>query len=292
MLKGSMVAIVTPFRDGKVDEAAYKKLIDFQIENGTQVIVPCGTTGESATLSVAEHHHVIELAVQLVAGRVPVMAGTGSNNTAEAVELTKAAKAAGASVSLQIVPYYNKPTQDGVYRHFMSIADAADFPLVLYNIQGRTGINVLPETIAKLSQACPLLVGVKEASGNLEQISRLHFLLDEKVSILSGDDALTLPIMAVGGKGVISVIANIAPKQTSTFVELCHAGKFSEALPLHEKMLPMIKALFLESNPTPVKAAMEILGLCSSEVRLPLVAVSESTREKIKSALSVFGLIA
>lgn len=291
MYTGSMVAIVTPFTDGKVDEAALKKLVGFQIENGTKVLVPCGTTGESATLSVAEHHRVIDLVVQLADGRVPVIAGTGSNNTAEAIELTKAARAAGATASLQITPYYNKPTQEGVYRHFMKIAEAADFPMVLYNIQSRTGINVLPETIARIAKDCPLLVAVKEASGNLEQISRLHSLLDEKVAIISGDDALTLPIIAVGGKGVISVIANIAPRQTADFVADCLAGKFSEALTRHETMLPMVKALFLESNPTPVKAAMELMGLCSAEVRLPLVGVAEETREKIRIALQQFGLL-
>ncbi|MCK5243025.1 4-hydroxy-tetrahydrodipicolinate synthase [bacterium] len=291
MYTGSMVAIVTPFKDGKVDEASLKKLIDFQIENGTKVLVPCGTTGESATLSVAEHHRVIDLVVQLTAGRVPVIAGTGSNNTAEAIELTKAARAAGATASLQITPYYNKPTQEGVYQHFIKLAESADFPMVLYNIQGRTGINVLPETIARIAKDCPLLVAVKEASGNLEQISRLHSLLDEKVAIISGDDALTLPIIAVGGKGVISVIANIAPRQTADFVADCLAGKFSEALTRHETMLPMVKALFLESNPTPVKAAMELMGLCSAEVRLPLVGVAEETREKIRIALQQFGLL-
>jgi 4-hydroxy-tetrahydrodipicolinate synthase len=291
MLQGSMVAIVTPFKAGKVDETAFKKLIDFQIENGTKVIVPCGTTGESATLSVEEHHRVIELAVTYVNGRVPVMAGTGSNNTTEAIELTKAAKAAGANMSLQITPYYNKPTQEGVYQHFMQIAEAADFPLVLYNIQARTGINVLPETIARISKACPLLVGVKEASGNLEQISRLHSLLDEKVSILSGDDALTLPIMAVGGKGVISVIANIAPRQSAEFVNACLAGKFDQALPLHEALLPVVKSLFVESNPAPVKVAMELMGLCASDVRLPLSPVVEANKAIVKAAIQQYGLL-
>lgn len=291
MLIGSMIAIVTPFKAGKVDEPAFKKLIDFQIENGTKVIVPCGTTGESATLSVSEHHRVIELVVAHVNGRVPVMAGTGSNNTTEAIELTRAAKAAGANASLQITPYYNKPTQEGVYQHFMQIAEAADFPLVLYNIQARTGINVLPETIVRISQECPLLIGVKEASGNLEQISRLHALLDDKVSILSGDDALTLPIMAVGGKGVISVIANIAPRRTSEFVDACLAGNYDQALLLHEEMLPVVKALFVESNPAPVKVAMELMGLCSSDVRLPLVPVAEANRAKIKIAIQQYGLL-
>ncbi|MBN1594996.1 4-hydroxy-tetrahydrodipicolinate synthase [candidate division FCPU426 bacterium] len=291
MLQGSMVAIVTPFKNDTIDEPAFRKLIEFQVENGTQVIVPCGTTGESSTLSVEEHHRVIEMTVQAVKGRVKVLAGTGSNNTVEAVELTRAAKAAGADASLQIVPYYNKPTQEGVYRHFMRIAEAADFPLVLYNIQSRTGINVLPDTIARLAAACPLLIGVKEASGNLEQISRLHALLPEQVAILSGDDALTLPIMAVGGKGVISVVANIAPRQTAACVQKALAGDFHAALPLHEKLLPLIRALFLETSPAPVKAAMEFLGLCSGEIRLPLVSVTEATRTQLRQAMQDFGLL-
>jgi len=291
MFKGSMVAIVTPFCDGRVDEAAFKKLIEFQIENGSDALVPCGTTGESATLSMEEHHHVIELAVQAANGRVPVIAGTGSNNTEEAIALTRAAKTAGAQASLLITPYYNKPTQKGIYQHFMKIAEAADFPFILYNIQSRTGVNVLPETIARLAKDCPLLVGVKEASGNLEQISRLHAMIPEKVAILSGDDALTLPIMAVGGKGVISVLANIAPRQTAEFVKACAAGQFAEARRQHERMLPLVKALFIETNPAPVKAAMELLGLCSETVRLPLVGLKDASRERVRQELQNFGLL-
>ena len=291
MFKGSMVALATPFEEGQVDETSLRKLVDFQIENQTQVLVPCGTTGESATLSVAEHHRVIEITIEAAKGRVPIIAGTGSNNTAEAIELTRAAKQAGASASLLITPYYNKPTQEGIYRHFMTIAEAADFPFVLYNIQSRTSVNVLPETIARISQACPLLVGVKEASGNLEQISRLHAMLEERVAIISGDDALTLPIMAVGGQGVISVVANIVPRQTAELVATCAAGKFQQAVSLHEKLLPLIKTLFLETNPAPVKAAMEMLGQCSESVRLPLVSVSGHVRKSVQSALVEYGLL-
>lgn len=291
MFKGSLVAIVTPFRDGRVDEAAFKWLIEFQIKNGTHGLVPCGTTGESATLGVDEHHHVIEIAVQAAAGRVPVIAGTGSNNTREAIELTRAAKAAGAQASLSITPYYNKPSQEGIYRHFMAIAEATELPFVLYNIQSRTGVNVLPETIARIAQDCPHLAAVKEASGNLEQISRLHMLLGDKVAILSGDDALTLPIMSVGGQGVISVVANIAPRQTATLVETGLAGKYDEARTQHEQLLPLVKALFWDTNPVPVKAALALQGLCAPDVRLPLVPMSEDKHKQLRDLLAEQGLL-
>jgi 4-hydroxy-tetrahydrodipicolinate synthase len=291
MFKGSMVALATPFSEGRVDETSLRKLVDFQIANQTKVLVPCGTTGESATLNTDEHHRVIEITIDAAKGRVPVMAGTGSNNTAEAIELTRAAKQAGATAALLITPYYNKPTQEGLYRHFMTIAEATDFPFILYNIQSRTSVNVLPETITRISQSCPLLVGVKEASGNLEQISRLHAMLGDQVAVISGDDALTLPIMAVGGQGVISVAANIVPSQTAELVETCAAGKFQQAVSLHEKLLPLIKTLFLETNPAPVKAAMEMLGQCSESVRLPLVSISENVRESVRKALEEYGLL-
>lgn len=291
MFKGAMVALATPFENYRLDETRFKALIEFQIKHGTQVLVPCGTTGESATLSMAEHHRVIELTVAAAAGRVKVLAGTGSNNTVEAIELTRAAKVAGADGALLIAPYYNKPTQEGLYRHFLSVAEATDFPFVLYNIQSRTGVNVLPETIARIAQACPWLVGVKEASGNLEQISSLHALVGDKVAIISGDDTLTLPIMAVGGAGVISVAANIAPRQTADLVAACAAGDYRLALTLHEKMLPLVKTLFLETNPGPLKAAMDMLGLCRGELRLPLVSVTENTAERLQAALAGFGLL-
>jgi 4-hydroxy-tetrahydrodipicolinate synthase len=291
MFKGSMVALVTPFSNHQVDEAKLRDLIEFQIANGTSVLVPCGTTGESATLTMAEHRQVIEITVSAAAGRVKVLAGTGSNNTAEAIELTKAAKAAGANGALLIAPYYNKPTQEGLYRHFMAVAEATAFPFVLYNIQSRTAVNVLPETIARIAENCPHLVGVKEASGNLEQISSLHSLVGDRVTILSGDDALTLPIMSVGGQGVISVVANIAPRQTADLVAACQESDFRDALPLHERLLPLVKALFLETSPAPVKSALEMMGICSQELRLPLVAVSESTRTKVRQAMEDFGLL-
>ncbi len=291
MYTGSMVALITPFKGDRVDEAALKKLIDFQIENGTDVIVPCGTTGESATLSNEEHHQVIDITVAQVNKRVPVIAGTGSNSTSEAIAMTNAAKAAGADASLSVVPYYNKPTQEGVYRHFMTIAEKTDFPFILYNIQGRTGINVLPETVARIAQACPLMVGVKEASGNLEQISRLHSMIGEKAAILSGDDALTLPVMSVGGAGVISVLANIAPRQTKALVQAWNDGHRQEALSLHEQLLPMVKALFLESSPGPVKKAAALLGLCNGELRLPLVEPTAATVKVLEQEMRQLGLL-
>jgi 4-hydroxy-tetrahydrodipicolinate synthase len=292
MYKGSMVALVTPFLKDGIDESSLKKHIDWQIEQGIQVLVPCGTTGEAATLTMTEHRRVIELTVQTAAGRVPVIAGTGSNNTVEAIELTRAAKAAGAQAALLISPYYNKPTQEGLVRHFLTVAEKTDFPFILYNIQSRTGVNVHPETIARVANECPLLVGVKEASGNLEQISYLHSILPSRVSILSGDDALTLPISAVGGQGVISVVANIAPRAVVDLVSTCQAGDFARALPLHEKLLPLVKVLFLETNPGPVKAAMEMLGHCSSQMRLPLVGVTDATAKNLRPALAAFGLLA
>ena len=287
-VQGSMTALITPFRQGELDVAALQKLVEFQIEQGTQVLVPCGTTGESATLSVGEHHQVIQLVVQAARGRVPVMAGTGSNNTREAIALTQAAKEMGADCSLLIAPYYNKPTQEGILQHYLAIAQATRFPFVLYNIQSRTGINVLPDTIARLAVLCPELIGVKEASGNLEQISQLHSLLPERVSILSGDDALTLPIMAVGGRGVISVVGNIFPRAVADLTTRCLDQKFIAARQIHELLLPVVQALFTETNPIPVKAIMAERGWCSDEVRLPLVMATADAREKLRNACRNF----
>lgn len=291
MIAGSITALVTPFREGRVDEAMLQRLVEFQIENQTEALVPCGTTGESATLSMEEHHRVVELTIAAARGRVPVVAGTGSNNTVEAIELTRAAKTAGAQASLLIAPYYNKPTQEGLYRHFLSIAEATDFPFILYNIPSRTGVNVLPETIARIAQACPLLVGVKEACGNLEQISLLHTLLGDRVAILSGDDALTLPILAIGGQGVISVLGNVAPRQTRELVAAYRRGDHARALSLHETFLPLIKVLFAETSPSPVKAALQMLGMGTEEVRLPMVSVSAPVRDALRLELKRAGLL-
>ena len=289
-LRGSMVAIITPFRQDHVDEAALKRLVEMHVESGTSAIVPCGTTGESATLSFEEHDRVIDVVVQAARGRIPVIAGTGSNNTREAIRLTKHAKEAGADAALLISPYYNKPTQQGLYLHFKAVAEAVDIPLILYNIASRTAVNIEPETFARLAEL-PTIVGVKESSGNLEQISRILQLTKGRLTLLSGDDALTLPVLAIGGAGVISVAANIVPKDVAAMVEAFFAGRQDEARRLHERLLPLIKALFLETNPIPVKTAMGFIGLSTPEMRLPLCAMSEANEQRLRQALEAYGLL-
>jgi 4-hydroxy-tetrahydrodipicolinate synthase len=291
MFKGSIVAIVTPFKDGKVDEKTFRSLIEFQIKNKTSGIVPCGTTGESATLSFAEHERVIEITIDQVKGRVPVIAGTGSNSTEEAIKLTKHAAKAGADASLQVSPYYNKPTQKGLYEHFKAIAEAVDIPIILYNIASRTGVNIEPETVAKLARDCKNIVGIKEASGNLEQMSRIKALCPKDFVLLSGDDSLTLPILSIGGKGVISVVANIVPKDVAEMISAFEKNEIKKAQKLHYKLLPLIKAMFIETNPIPVKTAMGLLGMCSPELRLPLCAMSQENLEKLKKVLREYGLL-
>lgn len=285
---GSMTALVTPFKDSAIDEDRFKKLIDFQIENGTKGLVPCGTTGESATLDHKEHNKVIELTVQHANGRIPVIAGTGSNSTAETIDLTKHAKDAGADAALVIVPYYNKPTQSGLLAHFKAVADAVDIPIVLYNIPGRTGINMLPETIAKLSEH-KNIIAVKEASGNLNQVSKIISLCN--ITVLSGDDALTLPILSVGGQGVISVASNIVPRDVSDMVDSFLKGDLVKAKRLHYKLLPLFDKLFIETNPAPAKAAMSMLGMLEEEIRLPLVPVNSDSKKILKTLLSEYGLL-
>jgi len=291
MFKGSIVAIVTPFKDGKVDEKTFRSLIEFQIKNKTSGIVPCGTTGESATLSFAEHERVIEITIDQVKGRVPVIAGTGSNSTEEAIKLTKHAAKAGADASLQVSPYYNKPTQKGLYEHFKAIAEAVDIPIILYNIASRTGVNIEPETVAKLARDCKNIVGIKEASGNLEQMSRIKALCPKDFVLLSGDDSLTLPILSIGGKGVISVVANIVPKDVAEMISAFEKNEIKKAQKLHYKLLPLIKAMFIETNPIPVKTAMGLLGMCSPELRLPLCAMSQENLEKLKKVLREYRLL-
>ena len=251
--------------------------------------MPCGTTGESATLSFAEHERVIELSVQAARGRVPVIAGTGSNNTREAIRLTAHAKEAGADAALLISPYYNRPTQRGLYLHFKAIAEAVDIPLVIYNIASRTGVNIEPETFAQLA-VIRSVVAVKEASGNLEQMSRILQLTQGKLALLSGDDALTLPVLSIGGAGVISVAANLVPRDVATMVEAFLAGRRDEALHWHQRLLPLVKALFLETNPIPVKTAMGMLGMIAPELRLPLCAMSEANEQRLRQALVAYGL--
>jgi len=290
MFKGSMVAIVTPFKNGKVDEKALGDLIEFQILNGTDGIVPCGTTGESATLSYEEHNRVIEFTIEAVKKRVPVIAGTGSNSTDEAIMLTRHAKKAKADAALLITPYYNKPTQEGLYRHYKKIAEDVDIPLVLYNVPGRTGVNMLPQTVARLSEI-KNIVAIKEATGSLQQISETIQLCGERIAILSGDDFTALPTYAVGGKGVISVTANIIPKDMSAMWDAFEKGDLKEANRLHYKTFNLHGLMFCETNPIPVKTALSLMGKCTAEFRLPLCPMSDANLEKLKKGLKEYGLI-
>ncbi|MDP1852717.1 MAG: 4-hydroxy-tetrahydrodipicolinate synthase [Candidatus Omnitrophota bacterium] len=291
MFKGSMTAIVTPFKNSKLDEKKLKELIEFQIKNGTSGIVPCGTTGESPTLSMAEHERVIEITIEKVNKRVLVIAGTGANSTEEAIILTKHAERAGADASLQVSPYYNRPTQKGLYEHFKAIASSVDIPIILYNIASRTGVNIEPETIARLAKDCENIVGVKEASGSLDQMSRIKLLCPENFVLISGDDSLTLPLLAIGGCGIISVVSNIVPRDVATLVSEFEKGHIKKAQNMHYKLLPLIKAVFLETNPIPIKTAMGLLGMCEPDLRLPLCPMSPENLEKLKKALKEYGLL-
>lgn len=291
MFSGSIVALVTPFKNNKVDEKRLRELVEFQIKNGTSAIVPCGTTGESATLSFEEHEHVIETIVSQVDKRIPVIAGTGSNSTEEAIMLTKHAALAGADASLQIAPYYNRPSQKGLFEHFKAVAGSVEIPIILYNIFSRTGVNIEPETFARLSRECLNIVGVKEASGNLEQMARIKLLCGDSFDLISGDDALTLPVLAIGGTGVISVVANIAPRETAEMVAAFAGGNIARARELHYKLLPLVKAMFIETNPVPVKTAMGFLGLCEPQIRLPLAEMLPENADKLKKALKEYGLL-
>ena len=288
--RGSMVALVTPFRNDKIDEPALKRLIEMHASAHTSALVPCGTTGESATLSFDEHDRVIELTVQASRGRLPVIAGTGSNNTREAIRLTKHAKQVGADAALLISPYYNKPTQRGLYLHFKAIAEAVDLPHVVYNIASRTAVNIEPETFAQLA-TIQNIVAVKESSGNLEQMSRILQLTQGKLALISGDDALTLPVLSIGGTGVISVVANLVPRDVAAMVDAYESGRRREAVEWHQRLLPLTKALFLETNPIPVKTAMGMLRMIQLELRLPLCEMSESNRERLRGALEAYGLL-
>lgn len=290
MFRGSIVAIVTPFKDGKIDEKAYRNLIEFQIESGTDGIVPCGTTGESATLSHDEHDRLIELTIETVKGRVPVIAGTGSNNTSEAVRLTRHAKKAGADAALLITPYYNKPTQEGLYQHYKKVAEEVDIPIILYNVPGRTGVNMLPETVARLAEI-KNIVGIKEATGDLKQISDVISLCPKDFLLLSGDDFTVYPTLAVGGHGVISVVANVAPKDMAGLCDAYFAGDMKKANELHYKLLPLNAAMFYETNPIPVKTALSLMGKVSGEFRLPLCQMSEGNLSELKKAMKEYGLL-
>lgn len=290
MFRGSMVAIVTPFRNGKVDEKALGDLIEFQIKNGTDVIVPCGTTGESATLSHEEHHRVVEFTVQTVNKRVPVIAGAGSNSTSETVELTKYAQKAGANGVLLITPYYNKPTQEGLYRHFKHVAEMVDIPIILYNVPGRTSVNMLPATVARLREL-KNIVGLKEATGDLKQISELIRLCGRDFDVLSGDDFTTLPLLAIGGVGGISVTANVAPADCAGMFDAFFAGKMEEALKFHYKMEPLHNAMFIETNPIPAKTSLALMGKIPEEFRLPLCPMSDANKDKLRKTLKEYGLL-
>lgn len=290
MFEGSIVAIITPFKNGQVDEEAYRELIDFQINNGTSAIVPCGTTGESATLSVEEHRRVIDIALEAADKRVPVIAGAGGNCTREAIELARHAKKAGAEATLQVTPYYNKPTQEGLYQHYRAIAGEVALPQVLYNVPGRTSVNILPETVARLAEL-PEVVAIKEASGNLAQMSEILRLAGDKITLLSGDDNVTLPVLAIGGKGVISVVANIMPWKTSEMVEAWKNGEIDKAREIFYDLLPLCQAMFFETNPIPVKTAAALMGKVGDEMRLPLSPMAPANLQRLKDVLGRYGLI-
>ena len=291
MIYGSLVAIVTPFKNGKIDEDALKELIEFQIENGTHGIVPCGTTGESPTLSHEEHEYVIELTVKAVKKRIPVVAGTGSNSTKEAIRLTRFAEQIGVDAALLVVPYYNKPTQEGLYLHYKQIASQVRIPLILYNIPGRSGVNMNPETIARLARDCRNIIGVKEASGSLTQASKILYLCGRDFLLYSGEDALNFPLLAIGARGFITVTANVAPRDVADLYNLFSTGEFEKAKDMHYKLLPLNEALFLETNPIPVKAALSMMDKIVYEYRLPLSQMSEKNYNELKTALTAYGIL-
>ena len=290
MFKGSIVALITPFRDGKVDEAAFAALVDWHIGQGTHGLVPCGTTGESPTLSHAEHMSVVELCIETAAGRVPVIAGTGSNNTQEALMLTRHAAEMGASGALVVTPYYNKPTQAGLYAHFKAINDAVDIPILIYNIPARSVVDMSVETMAALSKL-KNIAGVKDATADMSRASLQRLATDKGFCQLSGEDATALGFNAHGGQGCISVTANVAPALCSEFQIACLNGDYARGLEIQDRLMPLHRALFLESSPAPVKYAAGLLGLCRDEVRLPLVAISDPTRTAVREAMQVAGLL-
>ncbi len=290
MFKGSIVAIVTPFKKGKVDEKALGDLIDWHIKQGTNAIVPCGTTGESATLDYKEHDRVIEFTVKAVNKRVPVIAGTGANATDETIMITKHAKKSGADGALLVSPYYNKPTQEGLYRHYKAVADAVKIPIVLYNVPGRTAVNMLPSTVARLAEV-KNIVALKEATGDMKQASEIIRLCGDRITVLSGDDFTTLPLLALGGKGTISVTANIMPKLVSQMCTLWEQGKFDEARKIHFQLEPLNASMFIETNPIPVKTALAMMGKIKEEFRLPLCEMAPGNKEKLRNVLKSYKLV-
>ncbi|PYO56477.1 MAG: 4-hydroxy-tetrahydrodipicolinate synthase [Candidatus Rokuibacteriota bacterium] len=289
--QGSIVALVTPFRNGDVDEAKLRELVELHVGHGTDAIIPCGTTGESPTLSHAEHKRVVEVVIEAARGRVPVIAGTGSNSTAEAIDLTAHAKKAGARGALVVNPYYNRPTQEGLYRHFRAVAEAVDIPILVYNIASRTAVNVETDTLARLVKDCPNIVGVKEASGSLDQMTQVVLACGPDFSVLSGDDNLTLPLMSVGGRGVVSVVANLVPRDTVEMTHAALAGDWKLARDLHLRLFPLCRAMFIETNPIPVKEALAMLGVIEPEFRLPMCRMSEPNRQRLRTVLEQYGLL-
>ena len=287
MFKGSTVALVTPFRNGKVDEKAMGDLVEFHVENGTDALLPCGCTGEAATLDHDEQVRTIQVVIEAAAGRVPVLAGTGSNSTQEAIHLTGEAKKSGADAALLISPYYNKPTQEGIYRHYKAVAEAVDIPIVLYNVPSRTGKSIEPETVARLSEI-ETIVAIKEASGSLDQSSSIAGCCD--IVILSGDDSLTLPLMSIGAQGVVSVAANVVPGKVAAMTHAWLEGDPEQARIIHYELLPLFKAMFIETNPIPVKTTLAQMGMIAEEFRLPLCSMSEENRSKLLSVISNYKL--
>ena len=290
--EGSYVALVTPFdREGRLDEDAYRHLIRLQLKGGTRGLVPCGSTGEAATLLHEEYRRAIEIACDESRGEVPVIAGVGTNATWKAVESAREAESLGADALLVLAPYYNKPTQEGIYQHFRAVARESRLPIVVYNIPGRTGVNILPKTVARMARELPTVVAIKEAAGSLDQVSEILSLTPPGFTVLSGDDSLTLPMMSVGAKGVVSVVANVAPRQTQALCAAALKGDYKRAAAMHLKLFPLVKSLFVETNPIPVKAALAMMGACRPEPRLPLTPLSKENHPALKKALKEFKLI-
>ena len=289
--QGSFVALVTPFRNGNVDEPKLRELIEFHVTHGTDGIIPCGTTGESPTLSHDEHKRVVEVVLEAARGRIKVVPGTGSYSTAEAVELTRHAERAGAAGALVVNPYYNRPTQEGLYRHFRAVAEAVAIPILVYNIQSRTAVNVETATLERLVRDVKNVLGVKEASGSLDQMSQVIAACGPDFSVLSGDDNITLPLLAIGGHGVVSVIANILPRETAEMVHAALDGDWKRARDLHYRLFPLARAAFLETNPIPIKEAMGMAGMIEPEFRLPMCRMSDANRERLRAVLTQYALV-
>jgi 4-hydroxy-tetrahydrodipicolinate synthase len=289
MFKGSIVAIVTPFKNKAVDEKALSELIEWHINEGTNAIVPCGTTGESATLDYDEHYRVIEITVKTVNKRLPVIAGTGANSTDETIMMTQKAKEMGVDGALLVTPYYNKPTQEGLYRHYKEIAEAVDIPIVLYNVPGRTAVNMLPQTVARLAEI-KNIVAIKEATGDMRQVSDIIRLCGDGITVISGDDFTTLPLLLLGGKGVISVSANVAPRDVAAMIKAWEDGRIEEARRLHYKLEPLNQSMFIETNPIPAKTALSMMGKIQEEFRLPLCPMSDGNKDKLRNILKNYGI--